>query len=614
MSSSDDALSQFKQALVSTTRALSGRRKLQVEFTSSKGASADVIMPPMHDLPPPDALSALRGKADNAALFIRHHNRDLHSARRPSPPAARDLFDTLEAVRVEAVGGEHKAGVLHNLYHHYEQRCLAGALNPYQLSLLASVELHARKTIQYMPVPRFMAPGLDHLPRGISEILPLLQQLKKHKHDQEAYAQLSMELIDVLAEAASGKRGDENNQSKAAEQEAERTMEDTVESGSDEQPQVNPAVDDSSGDDAPKQIQSAPPSSEQAMLKQGDEVAAQHETPYPFNHNDTKTVQYGYHAYTTQYDEVVSAQSLASVAELEQLRLQLDQKLNQFQSVTSRLASRLQRLLLARQARTWLFDEEDGMIDSRKLARIITQPGYEQVYKREKDTDFRDTVVTLLIDNSGSMRGRPITIAALCSDIISRTLERCGVKVEILGFTTREWKGGLSYKDWVKNNKPARPGRLNDLRHIVYKPADVSWRKARKHLGLMLKDGLLKENIDGEAILWACDRLLARPEQRRILMVISDGAPVDDATLSTNSGSYLDLHLREVIALVENQMPIELVAVGIGHDVTRYYQRAVTISEIEKLGETMTQQLLALFSEKSGRGSGRASARKHQNG
>ncbi|MDE3061186.1 MAG: cobaltochelatase subunit CobT, partial [Pseudomonadota bacterium] len=277
------------------------------------------------------------------------------------------------------------------------------------------------------------------------------------------------------------------------------------------------------------------------------------------------------------------------------LRRQLDLRLSQFEGLTTRLAGRLQRLLMARQARHWIFDEEDGLIDSRKLSRVIVHPDYGQIYKREKDTEFRDTVVTLLIDNSGSMRGRPITIAALSADIISRTLERCGVKVEVLGFTTREWKGGNAYKQWIKEGRPAFPGRLNDLRHIIYKPADMSWRKSRRNLGLMLKDGILKENIDGEAILWACDRLLQRPEQRRILMVISDGAPVDDSTLSANGGSYLDQHLREVIALVENKMPIELVAIGIGHDVTRYYQRAVTISDIDKLGETMTEQLVELF-------------------
>jgi cobaltochelatase CobT len=348
---------------------------------------------------------------------------------------------------------------------------------------------------------------------------------------------------------------------------------------------------------APTRMKAGGLTSEEALPQKGPEADVNNATPYPLNHHE-KTRAQPYHAYTTQFDERIAASQLATPSELEHLRKQLDQKLVQFQSVTARLANRLQRLLMARQARRWIFDEEDGIIDNRKLARVIIHPEAERLYKREQDTEFRDTVVTLLIDNSGSMRGRPITIAALSADIISRTLERCGVKVEVLGFTTREWKGGNAYKQWVKDGRPAHPGRLNDLRHIIYKPADMSWRKSHKNLGLMLKDGILKENIDGEAILWACDRLMARTEQRRILMVISDGAPVDDSTLSVGGGSYLDVHLREVIARVENHMPIELVAIGIGHDVTRYYKRAVTISEIDKLGETMTEQLVALFEER----------------
>ncbi len=330
-------------------------------------------------------------------------------------------------------------------------------------------------------------------------------------------------------------------------------------------------------------------------MRKGEDAQVGQESPYPFNQPQAGNAAPPYHAYTTRFDEVVSASTLATPTELEHLRRQLDHKLAQLGSVTSRLASRLQRLLMAKQARRWVFDEEDGIIDSRKLARLIVRCDDERIYKREQDTDFRDTVVTLLIDNSGSMRGRPITIAALSADILSRTLERCGVKVEILGFTTKEWKGGQSARAWAKDGRSGYPGRLNDLRHIIYKSADASWRKSRRNVALMLKEGLLKENIDGEAILWACDRLLARPEQRRILMVISDGAPVDDSTLSLNNGSYLDLHLREVIARVENQLPIELLAIGIGHDVTRYYKRAVTISDIDKLGETMTQQLTQLF-------------------
>jgi len=590
-SDANTTLSILKTAIAATTRALSRRRDLQVEFSSQNIPAAHITLPPLSELPPPEALSALRGQADGAAFSLRYHNAGLHSGLRPQGRAGAELFDMLEQVRVEALGALHMGGAQHNLARRFEQRAMAEGWNPHNLPLLSSLELFARKTIQHLALPDFLHGALGNPKNEVKEILPLLANLREHTHDQEDFAKRSIELIDALARAAGKGEPDE----KGEPEKSTPTERGAASENVDEQGAAEAATGGEESDKNPTLVQGGSPPSEQAIMHKGEQARADDMSPHPFSHNDTKTAQPVYHAYTTRFDEVVAASALATPAELESLRAQLDQKLAQFQSVTSRLASRLQRLLLARQARTWLFDEEDGTIDSRKLSRIITHPDYVQIYKREKDTDFRDTVVTLLIDNSGSMRGRPITIAALCSDIISRTLERCGVKVEILGFTTKEWKGGQSYKDWVKNNKPARPGRLNDLRHIVYKPADVSWRKAKKSIGLMLKDGLLKENIDGEAILWACDRLLARPEQRRILMVISDGAPVDDSTLSTNSGSYLDKHLREVIERVETQLPIELVAIGIGHDVTRYYSRAVTISEIEKLGETMTQQLSELF-------------------
>ncbi|MFT8776418.1 MAG: cobaltochelatase subunit CobT, partial [Gluconacetobacter liquefaciens] len=302
-----------------------------------------------------------------------------------------------------------------------------------------------------------------------------------------------------------------------------------------------------------------------------------------------------YHAFTTQFDEEIPAEDLCDPEELTRLRQQLDQQLLSLQGVVSRLANRMQRRLLAQQTRAWEFDLEEGILDAGRLSRIVVNPTLSLSYKHERDTDFRDTVVTLLIDNSGSMRGRPISVAAMCGDILARTLERCAVKVEVLGFTTRAWKGGQSRERWVAQGKPPNPGRLNDLRHIIYKSADMPWRRSRKNLGLMLREGLLKENIDGEALLWAWKRLQGRPESRKILMVISDGAPVDDSTLSVNPGSYLETHLRQVIAQIENRSGVELVAIGIGHDVTRYYRRAVTISDAEELGGTMMQELSDLF-------------------
>ncbi len=583
----------LKNAISATTRALSGKRGLQIEFTNGNSQGADITLPALLDIRLAKNTSSIRGQADHSALFIRHHNEKMHEKLRPQQEASASLFDRLEEIRIEALGSSDMQGVKYNLYRRFELNLMQQGLNPENMPLLEKIQLQARKSIQNFPIPDFVSGALDKPAREIKAAIPLLEKMQANINNQQDFGKLAIKLIDVISQPASNGEKDDKNQSKADDKNTSNDIKETPANSENEEN----IADSEETNQKPAMTQAGSPAVEQALMRKGKDASLDESSPYPFNNSDKRAAEPAYHAYTTRFDEIVSASQLASPEELARLREQLDQKLTQFHSVTSRLANRLQRLLLARQARTWLFDEEDGMIDSRKLARIITQPNYEYLYKVEKDTDFRDTVVTLLIDNSGSMRGRPITIAALSADIISRTLERCGVKVEILGFTTKEWKGGNSYKDWVNNDKPPRPGRLNDLRHIVYKPADVRWRKANKNLGLMLKDGLLKENIDGEAILWACDRLLARPEQRRILMVISDGAPVDDSTLSSNNGSYLDTHLREVIAKVENKMPIELVAIGIGHDVTRYYSRAVTISEIEKLGETMTQQLVSLFSK-----------------
>jgi cobaltochelatase CobT len=320
------------------------------------------------------------------------------------------------------------------------------------------------------------------------------------------------------------------------------------------------------------------------------------------------TPNFDYKPYTEKYDEVIAAESLCDEDELTRLRAYLDQQLVHLQGVVTKLANRLQRRLMAQQSRAWAFDLEEGVLDAARLARVIANPTHALSFKRESDVEFRDTVVTLLIDNSGSMRGRPISIAAICADILARTLERCSVKVEILGFTTRAWKGGQARDSWLASGRPVKPGRLNDLRHIIYKTADAPWRRARRNLGLMMREGLLKENIDGEALMWAHSRLLARPEERRILMVISDGAPVDDSTLSVNSGTYLEKHLRQVIGWIEARSPVELIAIGIGHDVTRYYSRAVTIMDAEQLGGAMVEQLAQLFEDKIPASRGRRAA------
>ena len=383
---------------------------------------------------------------------------------------------------------------------------------------------------------------------------------------------------------------DSDEDGQDSDNENEGTDEETQEQG--EKGETDESDSKEDGDDA--NVETSPEQSEDVSdALEPDDGLTPNRQEQPFAHQEN----WGYKVYTAQFDEEISAPDLCDAEELTRLRTFLDQQLAPMSSVVSRLANKLQRLLLAQQNRHWEFDLEEGVLDTSRLTRIIIDPMYPLSFKREKDTDFRDTVVTLLLDNSGSMRGRPIMVAAMCADILGRTLERCAVKTEILGFTTRAWKGGQAREKWIGDGKPANPGRLNDLRHIVYKAADEPWRRAKKNLGMMMREGLLKENIDGEALMWAHNRLMARPEQRKILMVISDGAPVDDSTLSVNSGNYLERHLRRVIEDIETKSSIELTAIGIGHDVTRYYKRAVTIVDAEQLGGAMTTQLISLFEE-----------------
>jgi len=584
-------LATCKDAITAATKALAGNKDISVGF-GGNARTTTVNLPTLSELPSPELLSQVRGMADAQASAIRFHSQKIHAKLRPGTSANASLYDMLEQVRLESRISESKQGVLHNLTQRYIHSAMQQGLASDAATQNAKLELLARRHIMRQAIPDFLKNLLAKAESDYAAIVPQLDTLRGHVQEQGAYGKDALALIETLIQisgtAEESQPGDksvpaeEKQDQSSGQEDADNSDVSTASSGGDEAKEVPVFM---------KQAGSNPPD---AMPQQGQDVGSD-AAPYPYNRSQEALPTAPYHPYTTQYDEVVAASMLATPAELSYLRDQLDQKLLQLSTITARLASKLQRLLMAKQARRWLYDESDGILDSKKLAHLITNPGYETIYKREQETEFRDTVVTLLIDNSGSMRGRPITIAAISADIISRTLERCGVKVEVLGFTTREWKGGNSYKQWVKDNKPPRPGRLNDIRHIIYKSADQNYRKASRQLGLMLKDGILKENIDGEAILWACDRLLARPEQRRILMVISDGAPVDDSTLSTNNSNYLDTHLRDAIAHVENKLPIELLAIGIGHDVTRYYKRAVTISDIDKLGETMTEQLTELF-------------------
>ena len=426
----------------------------------------------------------------------------------------------------------------------------------------------------------------------------LLNQLAENTTNQEVFAKYTNQLLSAL-HADIGER-DPNNDGE---------NEDTEDNNPDENEENDSSAESESDNDEDAGLDSSSDAQDNDQEIQGETQDADADNedgesegeivPNPLSGDNIgkNNINYNYKVFSNKYDEIVNATELCEEDELSRLRGTLDKQLENLQGAIARLANKLQRKLQAKQNRSWNFDLEEGMLDASKLARVITQPLFPLSYKQEKDMKFRDTIVTLLIDNSGSMRGRPITIAAICADIMARTLERCGVKVEILGFTTKAWKGGQSREQWINEGKPTYPGRLNDLRHIIYKPADAPWRRAKNSLGLMLREGILKENIDGEALIWAHERLLGRAEDRKILMVISDGAPVDDTTLSSNSGNYLELHLKQVISYIENRSPIELVAIGIGHDVTRYYNKAVTLTDAEQLGGAVTEQLADLFNE-----------------
>jgi cobaltochelatase CobT len=578
-------------------KAVAGRHELNISFVhDAVGAAGDQVRLPI----PPRQVAAgdvtrLRGAADAQALRLRYTDEDIHRRRLPANREARDLFDAVEQVRVEHLGIRRLAGVGENLNAHLEQRCRQrgyGEATERQDSHLPEViGLMLREKLDNTPVPPSAATMMELWRPWINEVVDTqLNELGRRVDNQEAFADAMAEMIRVLDL-------DDDPESPGDEAQNEDDSDDDDENDSDDAQDDTEGTlsSDSSEGELDQDTDSAALTEEQLMAGEGEDEPA---GPSDWRRNwphDGAPGKPSYRAYTLAFDEVVDADALCEADELTRLRIQLDQQLTNLQGVVARLANRLQRKLLAKQTRSWEFDLEEGILDAGRLSRVVVDPRHPLSFKRETETSFRDTVVSLLIDNSGSMRGRPITVAAISADILARTLERCGVKVEILGFTTRAWKGGNAREKWVAEGKPATPGRLNDLRHIVYKSAEMPWRRSRRNLGLMLREGLLKENIDGEALMWAHNRLLGRPEQRRILMVISDGAPVDDATLSANPGNYLERHLRDVINWIEARSPVELTAIGIGHDVTRYYRRAVTIVDAEELGGTMMQHLIDLF-------------------
>ena len=592
----------FKRVTGAAMRAISKRKELTVEFTPEPPRVKDDharLQVPSRDLPDGE-VAKLRGQADALALKLRYHDADLHARQMPGGEMARRIYNEIEQVRVEVLGGRRMKGVAANLEVALEERCRGQAFNRVNeyadVPVPEVIGLMVREKLTGQAPPDAIRDLVDQWRDWVDARAGKdLAALDRYIGDQEAYARALNRLIMDLAlgEEDSLDGAEEDASGEGDEDTAETETEGMETSGSDSTEIADGESRTGEDDDA-----------EQSAGDAADEMSAGDGQPIPPGmrrlpqgrwSNDQERPPY--RAFTTAFDEVVEAGELCDATELARLRGHLDQQLAHFHSVIGRLANRLQRKLLAKQTRAWEFDLDEGILDAGRLARVIVNPSYSLSFKQEKETDFRDTVVTLLIDNSGSMRGRPITLAAMSTDILARTLERCGVKVEILGFTTRAWKGGQARERWLSAGKPAAPGRLNDLRHIVYKSADSPWRRTRKNLGLMLREGLLKENIDGEALLWAHQRLIARPEQRRILMVISDGAPVDDSTLSVNTGNYLENHLRAVIDWIETTSPVELVAIGIGHDVTRYYRRAVTVVDAEQLGGAMTEKLSELFDE-----------------
>jgi cobaltochelatase CobT len=610
----------FKRAVTVCMRAISGDNELEVGFAKDKPALAGnrARLPELPKKPTGADIAITRGLGDSMALKRACHDLRIHTKFAPEGKQARAVFDAVEQARVEAIGALRMTGVGDNIGHMLEDKYAKANLAEVRDRTDAPIEealaLIVREKLTGRPAPKSGERMVNLWREWVEEKAGAdLDHLAGNVDDQQAFARVVREMLSSMEMAEDF--GDEEQSDEVEDSEDPKPQgEDQSEEGGE---------DDSGADQSQSDDQDTTSEEEQAGEMDAadatsdefsDEDDPDAETPGEAKRKDNpfadlpKTVDYK--VFTTQFDETVGAEELCEEEELDRLRAFLDKQLANLSGVVGRLANRLQRRLMAQQNRSWDFDLEEGYLDPARLVRVVIDPMQPLSFKQERDTKFRDTVVSLVLDNSGSMRGRPITVAATCADILARTLERCGVSVEILGFTTRAWKGGQAREKWLKDGKPLNPGRLNDLRHIIYKSADQPWRRARRNLGLMMREGLLKENIDGEALLWAHQRLIGRPEQRKILMMISDGAPVDDSTLSVNPGNYLERHLRGVIELIETRSPVELLAIGIGHDVTRYYRRAVTIVDAEELAGAMTEQLASLFGEETTRDTRRGGLRR----
>ena len=602
----DNPADPFKKALAEATKVMANDPELAVTFTvDPPGATRETVrLPQVSRRMTREEVLIARGTADAFALRHKFHNAKIAAKYMPQGQMARDLYSAMENARVEAVGARHMPGTAGNIDAKIGNEAIRKGYDQVREASEAPLATAAGYLIRHLATGREM-------PRGAANVMDLwrgfiedncggtLEGLEESLHDQAAFAKFARQIISDMGYGDQlgvdpDDMGDDDQEADASnedDQEPESTGQDD---GDEDETEGTPEQSQEEQQDAAEAQVSMDDSAESEMAEEADmpEGEAPMEPPAPQPVSDADP---NYVVYSTEHDEEIGAEDLAENTELERLRAYLDQQLEPLKGAVSRLANKLQRRLQAQQNRSWSFDQEEGILDAGRLARVVANPTTPLSFKVEQDTEFRDTCVTLLLDNSGSMRGRPISIAAICADVLARTLERCSVKVEILGFTTKAWKGGLSREEWLAEGRPQQPGRLNDLRHIIYKRADAPWRRSRDNLGLMMKEGLLKENIDGEALEWAHRRMSARPEARKVLMVISDGAPVDDSTLSVNPANYLEKHLRDVIEMVEKRKAVELIAIGIGHDVTRYYDKAVTITDVEQLAGAMTEQLAGLF-------------------
>ena len=598
-SDKDNPLEPFKRATIATMRALAENDELDVTFGhGTPAASGNRIRVPLPSVgSTEEQINVVRGVGDEFALRLRYHDERLYKKRAPREGPAEEMFRWVEDARIASIGSLRMQGVAQNLDASLESQCQEAAFDTITTETEAPLSVAVGLLVREHLTGRKLPPSAENVVKHWREYVEEragsdIDALKDCMLDQDRFSRVSRAILSDLGLAS---EFDQPPELEENDQDSE-TVDESQDSDSDASPEDVVLDDDSMADeDAEGETSTMQMEADMDLSDLGAESDPDEAPNISPDESGRIRMDVNYQAFTTEFDEMVRAEELCDPEELTRLRAMLDQQLVSLQHATSKLANRLQRRLMAKQNRSWEFDLEEGILDASRLAIVVADPMNPLAYKQEKEIKFRDTVVTMLIDSSGSMRGRSITIAAMCADILGRTLERCSVKVEILGFTTRAWRGGQSRERWIQAGKPSNPGRLNDLRHIIYKAADDPWRRARRNLGLMMREELLKENIDGEALIWAHNRIVVRQEQRKVLMVISDGLPVDNSTLLVNPSNYLEQHLKYAIDIIENQSPVELIAIGIGHDVTHHYHRAVTITDAEQLGGAMTEQLAALF-------------------